>query len=92
MPEMMKAAVAPELGKPLEIREVEKPEARPGRIIVKVVASGVCHTDLHAARGDWPVKPTAHYSTGRLENINAIFEKMEAGRISGRVVLDIADG
>lgn len=41
----------------LKIEEVEV--KRPGRneILVKVIASGVCHTDLHAVDGDWPVKP-----------------------------------
>jgi len=53
----MKAAVVHAFGQPLEI--VDMPVARPGtnQILVKVIASGVCHTDLHAASGDWPVKP-----------------------------------
>ncbi len=33
------------------------PTPRPGQILVKYEATGVCHTDLHAANGDWPVKP-----------------------------------
>ncbi|MFO1066920.1 MAG: alcohol dehydrogenase catalytic domain-containing protein, partial [Geminicoccaceae bacterium] len=64
MSKTMKAAVVPELGKPLEIREVPVPEVGPGRVLVKVAASGVCHTDLHAAEGDWPVKPTAPFIPG----------------------------
>lgn len=57
IPNTMKAAVVREFGKPLQIEEVEV--KRPGRnqILVKVIASGVCHTDLHAVDGDWPVKP-----------------------------------
>ncbi|WP_330444413.1 alcohol dehydrogenase AdhP [Flavobacterium sp. C4GT6] len=57
LPKTMKAAVVREFGKPLQIEEVEV--KRPGRnqILVKVIASGVCHTDLHAVDGDWPVKP-----------------------------------
>lgn len=57
LPNTMKAAVVREFGKPLNIEE--RPVKRPGRneILVKVIASGVCHTDLHAANGDWPVKP-----------------------------------
>jgi propanol-preferring alcohol dehydrogenase len=53
----MKAAVVRQFGKPLQIEEM--PVKRPGnyQILVKVGASGVCHTDLHAADGDWPVKP-----------------------------------
>lgn len=57
LPKTMKAAVIREFGKALQIEEVEV--KRPGRnqILVKVIASGVCHTDLHAVSGDWPVKP-----------------------------------
>src|SRR5918994_7372728 len=53
----MRAAVVPALGKPLEIREVPVPEPARGQILVRIEASGLCHTDIHAARGDWPVKP-----------------------------------
>ena len=53
----MKAAVVRAFGQPLRIEEVPVPEVLPGQILVKVVATGVCHTDLHAASGDWPVKP-----------------------------------
>lgn len=64
MTETMKAAVVSEFGKPLDIREVEKPEAAHGKIVVKIAASGVCHTDLHAAQGDWPVKLTLPFIPG----------------------------
>ncbi len=53
----MKAAVVHAFKQPLTIDEVRVPEACRAGIVVKVVASGVCHTDLHAADGDWPVKP-----------------------------------
>lgn len=53
----MKAAVVHEFGKPLKIEEmpVRRPEKH--EVLVKIMASGVCHTDLHATDGDWPVKP-----------------------------------
>ena len=57
LPETMKAAVVHEFGKPLSIQDVSVPRPGPGQVLVRVVASGVCHTDLHAAEGDWPVKP-----------------------------------
>ncbi|QNK73235.1 alcohol dehydrogenase AdhP [Variovorax sp. PAMC28562] len=60
----MKAAVVREFGKPLCIEEVAIPEVTPGQVLVKVVASGVCHTDLHAADGDWPVKPSLPFIPG----------------------------
>jgi propanol-preferring alcohol dehydrogenase len=64
MARTMKAAVVPALGRPLLIEEVPVPEVGPGQILVKVAASGVCHTDLHAAEGDWPVKPTPPFIPG----------------------------
>lgn len=60
----MKAAVVHEFGKPLRIEEVPVPAVAPGTVLVKIVASGVCHTDLHAADGDWPVKPSLPFIPG----------------------------
>lgn len=64
MPTTMRAAVVRALGQPLSIEEVPIPVPRAGEVLVKVVASGVCHTDLHAAHGDWPVKPTPPFIPG----------------------------
>ncbi|MGH3506594.1 MAG: zinc-dependent alcohol dehydrogenase [Nocardioidaceae bacterium] len=60
----MKAAVVPQLGAPLEIRDIPEPTPGPGQVLVKIEASGLCHTDIHAARGDWPVKPKSHLIPG----------------------------
>ncbi|MCJ2188791.1 alcohol dehydrogenase AdhP [Novosphingobium beihaiensis] len=64
MSKTMKAAVVREFGKPLVIEEVPVPEPGPGMIQVAIQASGVCHTDLHAAEGDWPVKPEPPFIPG----------------------------
>jgi propanol-preferring alcohol dehydrogenase len=64
MARTMKAAVVHEFGKPLTIDEVPAPTPGQGEIVVKVAASGVCHTDLHAADGDWPVKPRLPFIPG----------------------------
>ncbi|MBB3189479.1 alcohol dehydrogenase AdhP [Halomonas cerina] len=64
MDNTMKAAVVRKFGEPLTIEEVETPRPRRGEILVKVAASGVCHTDLHAAHGDWPVKPEPPFIPG----------------------------
>lgn len=61
---LMKAAVVHTFGQPLQLEEVPVPEVPPGQVLVKVVASGVCHTDLHAAEGDWPVKPSLPFIPG----------------------------
>jgi propanol-preferring alcohol dehydrogenase len=70
----MKAAVVRKSGEPLDVREVDRPEAGQGQIVVQVETSGVCHTDLHAANGDWPVR---------------IFRTMREGTIEGRIVMEI---
>ena len=72
----MKAAVVTKFGAPLEVGEVALPEVGPGQILVQVAACGVCHTDLHAARGDWPVKPNPPFIPGH----EGVGEVVEVGR------------
>ena len=60
----MRAAVVPTLGAPLQILDRPIPEPGPGQIRVRIEASGLCHTDVHAARGDWPVQPQAPFVPG----------------------------
>jgi alcohol dehydrogenase, propanol-preferring len=64
MAKTMKAAVVRQFGKPLTIEEVPIPTAGPGEVLVHIKATGVCHTDLHAADGDWPVKPSPPFIPG----------------------------
>jgi len=64
MTRTMKAAVVHEFGKPLTIEEAPVPEVGQGQILVKIAATGVCHTDLHAADGDWPFKPKPPFIPG----------------------------
>lgn len=64
MANTMKAAVVHAFGEPLRIEERPIPDVPDGGVLVKVVASGVCHTDLHAADGDWPVKPALPFVPG----------------------------
>lgn len=60
----MKAAVVHEYGKPLVIRGMAIPAPGHGEVLVRIMASGVCHTDLHAADGDWPIKPALPFVPG----------------------------
>jgi len=73
MTSKMMAAVVEEFGRPLVIREWDKPTAGPGQIVIKTEACGVCHTDLHAAKGDWPIKPTLPFIPGH-EAIGLVIE------------------
>jgi propanol-preferring alcohol dehydrogenase len=60
----MKAAVVREFRQPLIIEDRPVPEPGDGQVLVKIEASGLCHTDMHAANGDWPVKPTPPFVPG----------------------------
>jgi propanol-preferring alcohol dehydrogenase len=64
MAKKMRAEVVEAFGKPLVAREWDIPTAGPGQIVVKTEACGVCHTDLHAASGDWPLKPSLPFIPG----------------------------
>src|SRR3954447_18907800 len=79
----MRAAVVPRMGAPLEIQELPTPEPGPGQVLVRVEASGLCHTDIHAARGDWPVQPTAPFIPGH-EGVG-IVERLGSGVTEHRV-------
>ena len=60
----MTAAVVHELGAGLTVEDVPVPRPGPGQALVKLISSGVCHTDLHAVQGDWPVKPSPPFIPG----------------------------
>lgn len=85
---MMKAAVARAFGQPLTIEELPVPQPGPGEVLVKVVACGVCHTDLHAIDGDWPVKPTlplvpGHEGVGHVAAVGAGVADLKEGDAVG---------
>ncbi len=52
----MRAAVADGVGQPLHLRELPVPEPGPGQLLVRLAASGVCHTDLSILDGEWQMK------------------------------------
>ena len=64
MSKNMKAAMVHRFREPLPRRGGAVPEPGGGQVLVKIEASGVCHTDLHAAEGDRPVKPTLPFIPG----------------------------
>jgi propanol-preferring alcohol dehydrogenase len=68
----------------LTVEQVVRRELEPGQIRVKVEASGLCHTDIHAAHGDWPVKPSPPFIPGH-EGVGTVVEL-------GRGVTEVAIG
>ena len=79
----MKAAVVSSFGQPLTIDDRNVPEPAAGEVLVRMEACGLCHTDIHAAHGDWPVKPTLPFVPGH-EGVG-IIEKLGAG-VTNRAV------
>lgn len=84
MPAMMKAAVVREFGKPLTIEEMPIPEPGDDEVLVRFMATGVCHTDLHAAHGDWPVKPNppfipGHEGVGHVARVGKSVKRLKEG-------------
>jgi propanol-preferring alcohol dehydrogenase len=61
----------------LSIEDIATPEPGPGQVLVRIEASGLCHTDIHAARGEWPVKPGLPFIPGH-EGVG-IVERLSAG-------------
>ena len=85
----MKAAVVTRFDAPLSVRDIDRPEPGPGQILVQIEASGLCHTDIHAARGEWPAKPTLPLVPGH-EGVGTVVEvghSVDSLTIGDRVAL-----
>jgi propanol-preferring alcohol dehydrogenase len=85
----MRAAVVTGFGQPLVIEERPVPEPGPGQVVVRMEASGLCHTDIHAAGGDWPVKPTVPFIPGHegVGIVTALGEGITSPGIGTRVAV-----
>ena len=88
----MTAAVVEEFGKDLNVTDYSVPDPGPGQALVKVIASGVCHTDLHAAHGDWPIKPSppfvpGHEGVGVVEKLGDGVQNLKVGQMVGNAWL-----
>jgi alcohol dehydrogenase, propanol-preferring len=68
-----RAAVVHEFKAPLTVEQVAAPALEQGQVRVRVEASGLCHTDIHAAHGDWPVKPSPPFVPGH-EGVGIVTE------------------
>jgi propanol-preferring alcohol dehydrogenase len=80
----MRAALVTAYDRPLEVVERPVPEPAAGEVLVRIEASGLCHTDIHAARGDWPVKPAlpfvpGHEGVGIVERVGAGVSHLAVG-------------
>jgi alcohol dehydrogenase, propanol-preferring len=81
----VRAAVVTDFTAPLQVLDLPVPEPGPGQVLVRIECTGLCHTDIHAARGDWPVTPAPPFVPGH-EGIGRV-EALGAG-VTGRAVGD----
>lgn len=83
----MRAAFVPAFGASLVLKEVSIPEPGPGQVLVRVRACGVCHTDLHAATGDWPYKPELPFIPGHeaVGEVVKLGEGVDSAHVGERV-------
>ena len=93
----MNAAVVSTFGQDLSVEEVPIPRPGPGQALVKLISSGVCHTDLHAAEGDWPVKPSlplipGHEGVGTVVALGDGVTNLAVGELVGNAWLWSACG
>lgn len=84
----MRAAVVRKFREPLKIEEVSVPTPKRNEILIQTEACGVCHTDLHAADGDWPVKPNlpfipGHEGIGRVVSVGEGVRSFKEGDRAG---------
>lgn len=84
IPKTMKAAFVTNFGRPLTIGELPVPQPKDGQVLIKIEACGVCHTDVHAANGDWPVRPKppfvpGHEGIGRVISIGRNVRSLKEG-------------
>ena len=80
----MKAAVVREFGRPLQVGDVAVPVPGHGQVLVEIETSGLCHTDIHAAHGDWPIKPAlpfvpGHEGVGLVERLGPGVKNLSEG-------------
>ena len=93
----MRAAVVHKFREPLVIEERPIPEPGPGQVRVHIETSGICHTDIHAARGDWPVKPSlplvpGHEGVGLVDSVGTGVTRVSVGQRVAIPWLGGADG
>src|ERR1700733_9212114 len=84
---LMRAAVLHEFGQPLSLEDIPRPVPQDDEVLLQVEACGVCHSDLHLIRGDWPAfaKLIKHPLTPGHEVVGRV---VELGRLVSEELLN----
>ncbi|KAL3234513.1 Alcohol dehydrogenase 1 [Nakaseomyces bracarensis] len=88
IPKTQKGVIFYEHGGKLEYKDLEVPKPKPNEILINVKYSGVCHTDLHAWKGDWPLDSKlplvgGHEGAGVVVAKGANVNNFEIGDLAG---------
>jgi S-(hydroxymethyl)glutathione dehydrogenase / alcohol dehydrogenase len=83
----IRAAILWEQGQPISVETAELDAPGPGEVLVEVKAAGVCHSDLHPARGDWPMKMPVVLGHEGAGIVGAIGDGVANVRVGDHVVL-----
>lgn len=88
IPELQWAQVVEEAGGPLFYKQIPVPKPGPDEILVKMRYTGVCHTDLHAKNGDWPLPVKmplvgGHEGAGHVAAKGELVKDFEIGDAAG---------
>src|SRR6185312_16215694 len=78
----MKAAVLREVGKPLQIEQVQISKPGPHEVLIRTAAAGLCHSDLHFMQGSYPHPLPAvlgHESAGVVEQVGSEVHTVKPG-------------
>ena len=86
----MRAAIFTEQNGPLSVEDVTPTDPGPGDVIVRITASGLCHSDISVINGSLPMPPPAilgHEGTGVVESVGAEVSRLEVGdRVIGSFI------
>jgi propanol-preferring alcohol dehydrogenase len=85
----MKAAVVTDFNSAIQIQDLPIPTPGHGQVLVRMESSGLCHTDIHAAHGDWPVRPRPPFIPGHegIGQIEALGDGVTNRSVGDRVAI-----
>ena len=85
----MRAVIVDDFGAEPQVKDVPVPTPAPHEVLVRLEASGLCHTDIHAAHGDWPVQPTLPFTPGHegVGIVEAVGDQVTEVAVGDRVAM-----
>jgi len=88
VPKMQKAMVFEKQGDPIKLKDIPVPSPGPDQVLINIKYTGVCHTDLHAWKGDWPLVAKlplvgGHEGAGVVVAVGELVDDIQVGDHAG---------